>query len=33
MHFRKWENNYVIAEETVKIFRHFIDTIQWTTTK
>lgn len=30
---RKWETNYLIAEETLKLFRHFIDTVKWSTTK
>lgn len=30
---KKWENNYVIAEKTINLFRHFIDTLQWSTTK
>lgn len=29
---KKWESNYVIAEKTVQLFRHFIDTINWSTT-
>ncbi|XP_022168226.1 translation initiation factor eIF-2B subunit beta [Myzus persicae] len=29
---KKWESNYVIAEKTVQLFRHFIDTIHWSTT-